>query len=71
MSKSCDTTRVPAEQAFLAMQFDKTGFWWLSLAAWGAGLIDNALAAAWERAAAATPHGQPIRLENDPLHQPH
>lgn len=24
------------------------------------------LAAAWERAAHATPHGQPIRLENDP-----
>ncbi|MFO7758898.1 MAG: nitrile hydratase accessory protein [Roseovarius sp.] len=25
-----------------------------------------ALARAWERAAEATPHGQPIRLENDP-----
>jgi nitrile hydratase accessory protein len=25
---------------------------------------------AFLRAAAATPHGQPIRLENDPLHQP-
>jgi nitrile hydratase accessory protein len=25
------------------------------------------LAEAWERAAHATPHGQPIRLENDPL----
>jgi branched-chain amino acid transport system permease protein len=24
---------------FLAMQFDKTGFWWLSLAAWAAGLL--------------------------------
>jgi len=24
------------------------------------------MAAAWERAAHATPHGQPIRLENDP-----
>jgi nitrile hydratase accessory protein len=27
--------------------------------------IDH-LAAAWQRAAHATPHGQPIRLENDP-----
>lgn len=27
----------------------------------------DALAAAWRRAAHATPHGQPIRLENDPL----
>lgn len=26
----------------------------------------QALAAAWERAAAATPHGQPISLDNDP-----
>ena len=26
----------------------------------------DALAAAWERAAHATPHGAPIRLENDP-----
>jgi nitrile hydratase accessory protein len=26
----------------------------------------DALAAAWERAAHATPHGTPIRLENDP-----
>ena len=26
----------------------------------------DALAAAWQRAAHATPHGQPIRLENDP-----
>jgi len=26
------------------------------------------LAQAWHRAAHATPHGQPIRLENDPLH---
>lgn len=26
----------------------------------------DGLAAAWERAAHATPHGQPIRLENDP-----
>ncbi|MEW9804968.1 nitrile hydratase accessory protein [Mesorhizobium marinum] len=26
----------------------------------------DAMAAAWERAAHATPHGQPIRLENDP-----
>lgn len=31
-----------------------------------AGEVDE-LAAAWERAAHATPHGQPIRLENDPL----
>lgn len=27
----------------------------------------NSLAAAWERAAHATPHGKPILLENDPL----
>ena len=27
----------------------------------------SALAAAWERAAHATPHGKPILLENDPL----
>ncbi|WP_420104596.1 nitrile hydratase accessory protein [Bosea sp. (in: a-proteobacteria)] len=27
----------------------------------------DALAAAWARAAEATPHGTPIRLENDPL----
>jgi nitrile hydratase accessory protein len=27
----------------------------------------DALAEAWVRAAEATPHGQPIRLENDPL----
>ena len=27
----------------------------------------DVLAAAWERAAHATPHGQPIALENDPL----
>nr|WP_281353956.1 nitrile hydratase accessory protein [Mesorhizobium zhangyense] len=26
------------------------------------------LAAAWQRAAHATPHGKPIALENDPLH---
>lgn len=26
------------------------------------------LAHAWERAAEATPHGRPIRLENDPRH---
>ena len=26
----------------------------------------DAVAAAWERAAHATPHGQPIKLENDP-----
>ena len=26
--------------------------------------------AAWDRAAHATPHGTPIRLENDPLHSP-
>jgi nitrile hydratase accessory protein len=32
-----------------------------------AGEID-ALAAAWQRAAHATPHGKPILLENDPLH---
>ena len=31
----------------------------------GKGDID-ALAAAWERAAHATPHGKPILLENDP-----
>ena len=35
------------------------------------GLADQArlaeLAAAWRRAARATPHGTPIRLENDPL----
>lgn len=35
------------------------------------GLADRArlaeLAAAWRRAARATPHGAPIRLENDPL----
>lgn len=33
----------PAQAApghgFLAMQFDKTGFWWLSLIAWAAGLL--------------------------------
>lgn len=28
----------------------------------------GALAAAWQRAAEATPHGTPIRLENDPQH---
>lgn len=28
----------------------------------------DAIAAAWERAAHATPHGKPILLENDPLH---
>jgi nitrile hydratase accessory protein len=28
----------------------------------------DALAAAWARAAEATPHGQPIMLENDPQH---
>lgn len=32
----------------------------------GADEIDS-LAAAWERAALATPHGRPILLENDPL----
>ena len=31
----------------------------------GAAEVDN-LAAAWERAAYATPHGKPILLENDP-----
>ncbi len=31
----------------------------------GTGEID-VLAAAWQRAAHATPHGKPIRLENDP-----
>jgi hypothetical protein len=31
----------------------------------GKGEVD-ALAAAWERAAHATPHGKPILLENDP-----
>lgn len=29
----------------------------------------DAFAAAWERAAHATPHGKPILLENDPLHR--
>jgi nitrile hydratase accessory protein len=29
----------------------------------------DALAAAWERAAHATPHGKPILLENDPEHR--
>lgn len=29
------------------------------------GLVD-ALSASWQRAAHATPHGEPIRLENDP-----
>ncbi|WP_425475537.1 nitrile hydratase accessory protein [Mesorhizobium quangtriensis] len=29
----------------------------------------DAVAAAWERAAHATPHGKPILLENDPLHR--
>ncbi len=28
----------------------------------------DAMAAAWERAAHATPHGKPILLENDPRH---
>ena len=28
----------------------------------------NARRAAWDRAAHATPHGEPIRLENDPEH---
>ncbi|MBD0414774.1 nitrile hydratase accessory protein [Oryzicola mucosus] len=28
----------------------------------------EALTAAWHRAAHATPHGQPILLENDPMH---
>ena len=32
-----------------------------------AGAEVDALAAAWERAAHATPHGKPILLENDPL----
>ena len=33
-----------------------------------AGKVDvDTLAAAWERAAHATPHGKPILLENDPL----
>ena len=31
----------------------------------GSGELD-ALQAAWQRAARATPHGQPIRLDNDP-----
>ena len=30
----------------------------------------DAVAAAWERAAHATPHGKPILLENDPQHDP-
>lgn len=29
----------------------------------------DAFADAWQRAAHATPHGQPILLENDPLHR--
>lgn len=29
----------------------------------------DAIAAAWERAAHATPHGKPILLENDPEHR--
>lgn len=32
------------------------------------GLIDT-VSASWQRAAHATPHGQPIRLENDPERQ--
>ncbi len=32
-----------------------------------AGSVER-LAAAWSRAAHATPHGKPIRLENDPEH---
>jgi nitrile hydratase accessory protein len=32
-----------------------------------AGSDVSALAAAWERAAHATPHGRPILLENDPM----
>ncbi|AKI01286.1 nitrile hydratase accessory protein [Hoeflea sp. IMCC20628] len=28
--------------------------------------VINALSSAWQRAAHATPHGQPIKLENDP-----
>ncbi len=31
--------RVPPEQGLMAMQFDKAGFWWLALLAWGAGLL--------------------------------
>ncbi|WP_043364612.1 branched-chain amino acid ABC transporter permease [Belnapia sp. F-4-1] len=31
--------RVPPEQGLLAMQFDKSGFWWLALLAWAAGLL--------------------------------
>jgi branched-chain amino acid transport system permease protein len=31
--------RVPADQAFMAMQFEKSGFWWLALAAWAGGLL--------------------------------
>jgi nitrile hydratase accessory protein len=30
----------------------------------------EAMALAWQRAALATPHGMPIRLENDPEHAP-
>jgi hypothetical protein len=29
----------------------------------------EALSEAWSRAAEATPHGQPIRLENDPRYE--
>lgn len=41
------------------------------LAAKGAALPTevDALAAAWQRAAHATPHGRPILLENDPMHK--
>ena len=31
--------KAPPGSGFLAMQFDKTGFWWLALAAWAAGLL--------------------------------
>lgn len=31
--------KAPAGQAFLAMQFDKAGFWWMALAAWALGLL--------------------------------
>ncbi|MBL6079343.1 branched-chain amino acid ABC transporter permease [Belnapia sp. T18] len=31
--------RVPPDQGLLAMQFDKSGFWWLALLAWAIGLL--------------------------------
>jgi len=31
--------KAPPGEAFLAMQFDKTGFWWIAVGAWAIGLI--------------------------------